>query len=203
MIKDEDGEWRPRRGRVPDGCYDEKRAIVRMGELIREHAEAKDSVAREEERANGPVTFREVARDWLTWHDELSGATPKTREDYRYMLADPGTPWKDGKGVYAGLIMAALGDRPAAEITTKEIKKFLVSLDRAGKQARNVNKHRHVLHSIFNYAMKEDTFGLPVNPVTACETRKEMPPAALDFFEPHEVEALAQVASSGAHRKPR
>lgn len=200
---DGNGGWQPRRGRVAEGAFDEKRAIVRMSELIREYAEGRDAEARRrEEEANRPVTFREVARDWLKWHDELSGATPKTREDYRYMLAEPGAPWKDGKGVYAGLIMAALGDRPAEQITTVEIKKFLVSLDRAGKNARNVNKHRHVLHSIYNYAMKADTFALAHNPVTACEVRKEMPPAPLDFFEPEEVEALAQAAASGKHRKP-
>lgn len=118
------------------------------------------------------------------------------------MLAEPGAPWKDGKGAYAGLMMAALGDRPAEAITTVEIKKFLVSLDRAGKRARNVNKHRHVLHSIFNYAMNADTFGLAINPVSPCETRKEMPPAPLDFFEPEEVERLAEVAGAGRHRRP-
>jgi integrase len=202
-VEKQGGEWRPRRGRVPDGSYDEKRAIVRMFEIVREHAEER---SREHDRleteANRPVTFREVASDWLRWHEELSGSTPKTREDYRYMLAEPGAAWKDGKGFYAGLIMDALGDRPAAEITTTEIKKFLVSLDRAGKKARNVNKHRHVLHSIFNYAMKEDTFDLPSNPVAACEVRKEMPPAPLDFFEPDEIELLAQTAAWGRHRKP-
>lgn len=203
LVRGESGGWQPRKGRVLEGWYDEKRAIVRMAEVIREYAEAKASEARARaEEENRPPTFRDVARQWLQWHDELSGATAKTREDYRYMLAEPGNPWKDGKGTYAGLIMDAFGDRPAAEITTHEIKKFLVSLDRAGKKARNVNKHRHVLHSIFNYAMKDDTFSLARNPVGPCETRKEMPPAALDFFEPDEVEQLAQAAAQGLHRKP-
>lgn len=197
-----EGGWQPRRGRVPEGSFDEKRAIVQMAAIISAHA--REQALKQEERAAErlrPVTFREVAASWLTWHEELSGATPKTREDYRYMLAEPGAPWKDGKGTYAGVIMQAFGDRPAEAITTVEIKKFLVSLDRAAKKARNVNKHRHVLHSIFNYAMKDDTFALPRNPVTACETRREMPPAPLDFFEPEEVEQLARTAASGEHRK--
>jgi integrase len=174
-----------------------------MAELIREYAEEQERQARErEEERTRPLTFREVAQGWLQWHDELSGATPKTRDDYRYMLAEPGAPWKDGKGTYAGLIMGEFGDRPAAEIESADIRRFLASLSRAGKKARNVNKHRHVLHSIFNYAMRSDTYALPRNPVTECEVRKEMPPAALDFFEPEEVEKLALVAASGEHRKP-
>ena len=203
LVAGTDGAWVARKGRVPDGFYDEKKAVVRMAEMVREDSDAIARATRDREAAaNRPPTFREVAQSWLQWHDELSGATPKTREDYRYMLADPGTPWKRGTGTYAGVIMDAFGDRPAQDITTLEIRKFLVSLDRAGKKARNVNKHRHVLHSIFNYAMQPDTFALPFNPVTPCETRKEMPPAALDFFEPKEVEQLAQAAAQGLHRKP-
>ena len=34
------------------------------------------------------------------------------------MLADPGTPYRRGRGKTVGRVMAALGNRPAAEITT-------------------------------------------------------------------------------------
>ena len=66
---------------------------------------------------------------------------------------------------------------------------------------RTVNTHRQVLSAIFNYARREDTYRLPVNPVSATDKRRELPAAALDFFEPEEIEALAQAAADGAHRK--
>jgi integrase len=203
LVRDESGDWVPRRGRVPDGAFDEKRAIVRMAEIIRSHAEraSDEALAAELEAARRP-TFRELSAGWLVWHDTLSGATAKTRDDYRYMLAEPGAPWKDGKGAYAGLILEFFGDREAAEITTADIRAFLASLDAAGKKARNINKHRQVLHSIFNFAIKADAYGVVVNPVWATETRKEMPAAALDFYEPEEVEALAATAAAGLHREP-
>lgn len=118
------------------------------------------------------------------------------------MLAEPGAPWKDDKGTYAGLILEFFGDREAAEITTADIRVFLASLDAAGKKARNINKHRQVLHSIFNFAIKADAYGVVVNPAWTTETRKEMPAAALDFYEPEEVEALAAAAAAGLHREP-
>jgi integrase len=198
---DREGEWKPRRGRVPEECYDEKRAIVRMAEIIHAHAEelANEARTNEEEQSRLP-TFRQVGLDWLRWHDELSGATPKTRDDYRYMLAEPGTPWKRGKGTYAGLIMEEFGDRAAADIVTDDFKTFFAKLDRAGKKPRNVNKHRIVLHSIYNWAIKQKTYGVTANPVTDCEMRREKPPKPLDFFEPAEVERLAQAAAAGLHR---
>jgi len=65
-----------------------------------------------------------------------------------------------------------------------------------------VNKHRQVLSAIFAFAQREDTFALPANPVSATDKRREAPPSALDFFEPEEVERLAQAAAAGHHRGP-
>jgi hypothetical protein len=66
--------------------------------------------------------------------------------------------------------------------------------------ARNVNKHRQVLAAMFQYACREDTHGLEVNPVLAADKRPEPPPAALDYYEFHEVQALADVTAAGDHR---
>jgi site-specific recombinase XerD len=106
-----------------------------------------------------------------------------------------------GKGTYEGRIIGAFGDQAAAEITTGDVSRFLRALDRADVSPRNVNKHRQVLSAIFTYAMREDTFALVANPAAATDKRKEMPAAALDFYEPEEVEALAQAAADGRHRK--
>ena len=55
---------------------------------------------------------------------------------------------------------------------------------------------------MFGYACREDSYGLPRNPVTATTKRREMPAAVLDFYEPEEVEALARAAAAGLHRPP-
>lgn len=54
-------EWRRRRGRIVDGHFDERRAYVRMAELIAEHAEQADldPVVRD-------ARFEDVAEAWLS-----------------------------------------------------------------------------------------------------------------------------------------
>ena len=197
------GGWQPRRGRVPEDHFDEKRAIVRMAQLIAEDAQRSQREA-DEERAHRerPVTFREIAQDWMDWHANVRGTRPSTLRDLRSILAEPGTPHARGTGTCRGRILAALGDRPAAEITTREVGAFLRSLDDEGLTARNVNKHRQIVSAIFVYACRPDTFALAANPVAGTDKRREPPPAALDFFEPEEVELLARTAAAGLHRQP-
>ena len=118
-----------RRGRVPEGHFDEKRAMVRMAELIAEHDEEERAieVGERERRARG-VTIRELAAEWLEHLQHERGAKPSTLSDYRYMLAEPGTPHRRGKGKSPGVLMTAFGDRPAAKITTREVSTFLRGL---------------------------------------------------------------------------
>lgn len=111
--RDERGRalWSKRRGRVPDGYYDERRA----------HAASAAAVARWRERQAArlapadearSVTFRRVAEEWLVWLRDVKGASPATIRDYASLLREPGTPHRRGKGVSAGRIMGAFGDRP-------------------------------------------------------------------------------------------
>jgi integrase len=53
---------------------------------------------------------------------------------------------------------------------------------------------------MFRYACREDTYNLPKNPVDPTDKRPEPPPAALDYFEVEEAEALARAAAAGLHR---
>lgn len=99
--------------------------------------------------------------------------------------------------------MAAFGDRPAAQVTTSEVSRFLRSLDRAGLKPRNVNKHRQVLAAMFAYGCRSDTLALESNPVAGTDKRREDPPPALDYYEVEEVEeveALARCCERGEHR---
>jgi integrase len=196
-------DWRPRRGRMPEGYLDEKRATVRMAELIAEHEQREREIeAGERERHERGVTFRELAAEWLEHLERERGAKPSTLSDYRYMLAEPGTPHKRGKGKSPGHVMAAFGDRPAAKVITREVSAFLRELDGSGVSPRTVNKYRQMLSAIFNYGRRADTHSLQANPVEATTKRREPPPAVLDFYEPEEIETLAQAAADGWHHGP-
>lgn len=195
---DGDG-WKPRRGRIRDDFFDERRATVRMAQLIEEHATGAAAARRERER---PATFREVAHHWLQWLAEVRKAKDSTLTDHRSLLAEPNQTYRRGRGSTRGRIMATFGDRRAGAITRREVSDFLRELDQAGLSARSVNKQRATLSAIFNYAMREDTFALDANPVAGTDKRREPPAAALDFFEPDEIELLAQAAADGAHRSP-
>jgi integrase len=196
-----DGSWRARRGRVPDGYFDEKRATVRAAELVAEHDAAQREVerARRERRELG-ATVRELAAHWLEYLAREKGAKPATIQDYGYLLAEPGASHRRGPGRSGGRVMRAFGGRRIAKVTTADAATFLRGLEREGMSARSVNKHRELLGAMFSYAQREDTYALEHNPVTGTSKRREKPPAVLDFFEPEEIEALARAASSGAHR---
>ncbi len=197
----DDSGWVMRRGRVQEGYFDEKRATVRMAELIAEHDKEERAIeAGERERRERGVTFREVAAEWLEHLQHERGAKPSTLSDYRYMLAEPGTPHRRGNGKSPGTIMAAFGDRPAAKITTKDVSGFLRKLDSQGVSPRSVNKNRQVLSAMFGFACRADTHSLPSNPVTGTTKRREPPAAVLDFYEPEEVETIASAAADGSHR---
>jgi len=181
-----------------------RRATVRMAETIAEHHARRSEADRiERERREAGVTFREVAHAWLVQLEKEQGAKPSTLQDYRYMLAEPGTPHRRGGGVSRGLVMAQLGDAPASRVSTRQVSALMRELQDSGVSPRTVNKHRQVLSAIFNYGRREDTFALPANPVSATTKRREPPPAVLDFYEPGEVEVLAQAAAAGAHRGPQ
>ena len=99
--------------------------------------------------------------------------------------------------------MNALGDKPAADVTTTDLSRFLRSLDAERLTARNVNKHRQLLAAMFNYGCRPDSYALAANPVAGTDKRREDPPAALDYYEVEEVEALARACELGEHRSGR
>jgi hypothetical protein len=131
----------------------------------------------------------------------VRGAKPSTLVGHRSVLAEPGIPYKRGKGTTAGHVMAALGDRPAAKITTREIEDLLARVSETGASPRTVNKHRNVIAAIFNYGRKPSTYALAGNPASAADRRREPHPAALVFYTPEEIEALARALTDGRHRE--
>ena len=200
MEPDEDG-WRRRRGRCRDGWLDERHATAAALAAMEEFAvELAEAAQRACEAATRKPTVRELAHEWLEWLAQVRGAKPSTLRDYDHLLRDPGVRYKRGSGVTAGRIMAQFGDQAYDTVTATEVSAFLRRLDREDISARTVNKHRQVLSAIFSYACRADTYGLPLNPVRSTDKRHEKAPAALDYYEVGEVEALAGAVARGAHR---
>jgi integrase len=197
------GGYRRRGGRAPEGWLDIRQAQTRAIDVMREAERSFTEEALEQARRAQEVwTFRRVAGEWLHDLEHVDGARPSTVRDYRALLAEPDTPYKRGSGVSKGRIIKALGDLDVREITPKHVADFLRTLDREKLTARNINKHRQLVSAVFSYAMREDTYGLASNPGVASRKRREEPAAALDYYEPHEVERLAQALADGAHRLP-
>lgn len=195
--------WKPRRGHPPEGVLTESAAGRRMLELMREHNEQATREERsDDERQRDGVTFREVAAGYMGWLADVKDAKPKTLAEHRYMLAVPGTPHRRGRGSSPGLIMGALGDRPARLITTREVEELLRTVAATGVTPRTVNKARQLVCAIFNYGMRPSTHCLPANPVLHADRRAEPEPAVLAFYTPTQIESLASALARGAHRDP-
>ncbi len=176
---------KPRRGRPRDGCLDVATAHDRAREIVAERAgKAADP------QAAGP-TFREVARDYLRWLKRVRGAKPSTLADHGYALAEP-------NGTTSGQVILALGDRPAAEVTPRDVESLLDALAASGASPRTINKRRALLGAVFTYGVKR--VGLPANPVRATDKRREPQRAALDTYSVAEVERLAAALAEGRHR---
>ena len=198
---DDNGGWRKRRGRCRDGWLDERAANLAAEEAMANHFETiRDAEERARVEHEQELTVRALAQEWLLWLQQVRGAKPATVRDYATLLREPGTTYKRGKGASRGRIMEAFGDMPSAAVTTRDVSRFLRSLDLEGLKPRNVNKYRQVLQAMFTYACRSDTFELPSNPVERTDKRRELQPAALDYYEVEEVEALARACERGQHR---
>ncbi|HWX45705.1 MAG TPA: site-specific integrase [Solirubrobacteraceae bacterium] len=197
------GRWRRHRGRLAEGAYDERAAHVAAAQLVAEYVDEAANIERvERERRTRGVTFREVAHAYLRRLADVAGAKPSTLRDHGYVLAEPGTPHKRGKGTTAGHVMAALGNRPAAKITTREIEDLLATVSATSASPRTVNKYRNIIAAVFGYGCRPSTYSLPANPARAADRRREPHPGALVFYSPEDVEAIARALAEGRHRDP-
>jgi integrase len=200
---DGNGGWRRRRGRAAGGALTEAEAAARMLALVREHDAEQTVLERDaEERRRRGVSFRELAAEYLRWLDDVKGAKPSTLRDHRCLLAEPGQAYRRGRGSSPGLIMGALGDRPAREVTTREVEELLRTIAATGAAPRTVNKARQLVCAIFNYGMRPSTYALATNPAQHADRRREPDPAVLAFYSSEQIEALAKALSTGAHRDP-
>lgn len=153
LERDDRGAWHRRGGRVPDGCLDEKAAIVEMRRLIDEH---EDKLAAEPELA--AVTFDQVAADWLHHIEHVDGVKPSTLSSHRYMLRPPtARARKRGRRKANGRVLAEFGSQPIATITTAQVERWLGRLDAEPIARRTVNTYRQVVCSILGHAAPAPT----------------------------------------------
>lgn len=190
----DDGGWETRPGRLRSGYLDERRAHIEMSRVISQHEERLEN-----EPLHPAATFEDGVEAWMDFLANEKRAKPATLRGYQTMLCKPQASRPRGKPRKARL-MRAFGGRPLAKITTADVSQFLLGLDRESMGARQVNKHRQVLHSIFEYSKRKDTFGLPENPVADTTRRPEAGAAPIDVLEPREVLAVAAAAREGLHR---
>jgi hypothetical protein len=54
--------------------------------------------------------------------------------------------------------MAALGDRPAAEVSTREVEQVLKTIAATGVAPRTVNGAREIMGAAFTFGMKSTSF---------------------------------------------
>jgi integrase len=204
LDRDKDtGTWNRRKGRVRDGFYNERAATVRAAALVAEYVtEAGDRERIERERRSRGLTFREVAGAYLRWLADVKSAKPSTLRDHSYVLGEPGRAYNKRGSLTVGHVMAALGDRPASKITTRDVEALLASISATGASPRTVNKYRTVIAAAFSYGCKPSTFALLANPAKDADKREEPHRGALVYYSPEEVEAIARAFEQGDHRDP-
>ena len=203
---DGEGRWRPRRGRVQDGFFDERTATVQAAAVVGKYlSDAADVERVEFERKNRGVTFREVAHAYLNWLEEVKDAAPSTLRSHRSDLREPGETYRRGNGKTSGFIMAVLGDLPATRITPDQVDDVLDAVAASGAGARSVNRRREIIVAVLNFGIKSSRFKLQFpdgNPASGSQRRRLPQAAALEFYTPEDVEALARALANGLHRPP-
>jgi integrase len=198
--RDEHG-WRKRPGRVPDNAFDERRAHATAASIVTAYiTNSEEDHRRQREREQRGITFRELAEAYVAWLRDVKGAKPATLRDHGYVLAEPGTPYKRGRGQLLGHVMRAIGDKPARKLTTRDIDELLQTVAATGVSPRAVNKTRNIIAAAFNYGMRESAFGLPTNPALAADVRREPHPGVLLYYSPAEVEVIADALTEGSRR---
>jgi integrase len=187
------GEWVPRQGRVRRGYLDERRAYPLMAAVVEAHEEK----LRLAVPSRPQPLFPEAVAAWLVYLETEKRVKPSTLAGYRRLLAQP----EGSRDPRRARIMREFARRPLFDISTTEARWFLAKLDREDISARTVNIHRQVLHAIFEFARREDSFGLQSNPFTATAKRPEDGAKPIETFEPDEILAIAAVARDGLHRR--
>ncbi len=173
-----------KRSHAPEGYFDAATAHDRARAIVAEH------IGSARPQQTGP-TFRDIAREYLRWLEDVRGAKPSTLRDHRSTLSEPDVKVRRGSAKTNGHIMRALGDRPAVEITARDVEALLATVEKTGAGPRTVNKYREIVLAVYTYACRPATFALPANPAQATDKRRLPQPGTLDTYTAAEVELIA------------
>ena len=144
---------------------------------------------------NENPSFRTVALAYLGWMENVKGAKPSTLRDHRSVLGEPDLDYKRGSAKTNGHVMRAIGERPAAAVTTRDVEGLLARVAKGGAGPRTCNKFRSVISAVYTYGQRQSTFALPGNPVTETTKRKVPHREPLDFYAVPEIEAIASACT--------
>jgi integrase len=192
--------WRARPGQPAEGFLDERQARAAIEAAI---------VAYEQELASlsgrSSCSFETAAADWRRHQEHVAGAKPSTLADYDYLLTPPGTPArKQGRRRGDGRVMREFGGQELHTISADQIERWLEQLADLGLSRRTVNKHRQLLCSVLGFAARRpDRYGIVENVAATVPVRREPDRCALKFYEPSEIQMLADAARMGACWSPR
>jgi integrase len=154
--------------------------------------------------AGSSCVFEVAAADWRHHQEHVAVVKPSTLADYDYLLTAPDAPArKQGRRSSNGRVLREFGGQELHTISSNQIERWLARLDDLGLGKRTVNKHRQLLSSVLGFAAnRPDRYGISENVATAVPVRREPDRSALDFYEPGEIQMLADAARMGAHHAP-
>jgi integrase len=137
--------------------------------------------------------------------EHINGSKPSTLDVYHYFLTPPDEPArKRGRRHADGRVLREFGGRKLHTITAEQVERWLVGLAELGLSNRTVNTYRQMLCSVLGYAADDpNRYGISENVAAATRKRREPAPAALDFYEPVEIQRLVDAARTGAHWSQR
>lgn len=116
---------------------DQRSATLAAAEVVAAYVKDANEVERvQRERRTRGITFAQVAADYMHWLEHDYEAKPAPLRNYGYALTD------------GSRIIRALGDRPAAEITSDEIRALLAAISESAVGPRTVNVHRNMIRAI-------------------------------------------------------
>jgi hypothetical protein len=164
-----------------------------MASVIEEH-EAKLRLA---EPSCPEALFPEAVDAWIVYLETEKRAKPSTLAGYNRLLVRPGR----SRDLRRGRIMREFEKRLLLDVKIKDARRFLGKLDREDISARTVNIHRQVLHAIFEFARREDSFGLPNDPFAGTAKRPEDGASPIETLRARRDPLIAELARSGAHRR--
>lgn len=196
-------------------------AAVLMAQRIVEREEELASGGAEEcrtaEAEAASLTLQVLNPQWMEYAKNVKAMTPATLSAYRYSLGTiAGAP--EFRQVPPGArIPRELSEKdlrtwadrwpakPATAITAQDIEEWRDRLLRSGEfSGRTINMKRQALSNVLGWAAKSSRFpAITANVVVEVEKITEKPPGEIDFYEPEELVAVAEIMREGEHRTDR